>query len=82
MKTRLSRSRIPAQSLLSHSRALLLVLSLVLSVGMRCNAEERPGAKEHAEADRANTVLDGVYRDLMSKANPEEQRWLREAQRA
>jgi len=46
------------------------------------NAEERPGAKEQAEVDAANTVLDGVYRDLMSKADPEEQRWLREAQRA
>jgi uncharacterized protein YecT (DUF1311 family) len=83
MKTSLSRSRIP-QSLISHSRVLLLVLSVVLfgSAGMRCDAEERPGAKEQAEVDSANKVLDGVYRDLMSKADPEEQRSLREAQRA
>jgi uncharacterized protein YecT (DUF1311 family) len=83
MKTSLSRSRIP-QSLMSHSRVLLLVLSVVVfgSTGMRCNAEERPGAKEQAEVDSANKVLDGVYRDLMSKADPEEQRWLRDAQRA
>jgi uncharacterized protein YecT (DUF1311 family) len=46
------------------------------------NAEERPGAKEQAEVDAANSVLDGVYRDLMSKADPEEQHSLREAQRA
>lgn len=82
MKSSLSRSRIPTQFLMSHSRVLLLVLSLVVFVGMPCNAEERPGAKEQAEVDRANTVLDGVYRDLMSKADAEEQRWLREAQRA
>jgi uncharacterized protein YecT (DUF1311 family) len=83
MKTSLSRSRIP-QSLMSHSRVLMLVLSLVLFgfAGMPCNAEERPGAKEQAEVDATNTVLDGVYRDLMSKADPEEQRALREAQRA
>jgi uncharacterized protein YecT (DUF1311 family) len=84
MTTSLARSRIP-QSLMSHSRVLLLlVLSVVVfgSAGRPCNAEERPGAKEQAEVDSANTVLDGVYRDLMSKADPEEQRWLREAQRA
>jgi uncharacterized protein YecT (DUF1311 family) len=46
------------------------------------NAEERPGAKEQAEVDKANMVLDGVYHALMSKAESEEQRWLREAQRA
>jgi uncharacterized protein YecT (DUF1311 family) len=49
---------------------------------MPCNAEERPGGKEQAEVDSANAVLDGVYRDLMSKADPEEQRSLRDAQRA
>jgi uncharacterized protein YecT (DUF1311 family) len=43
---------------------------------------ERPGAKEQAEVDGANAVLDGVYRNLMAKADPEEQRWLRDAQRA
>jgi uncharacterized protein YecT (DUF1311 family) len=83
MKTSLSRSRIP-QSLMRHSRVLLLVLSLVVfgSAGVPCNAEERPGGREQAEVDSANKVLDGVYRDLMAKADPEEQRWLRDAQRA
>ena len=82
MKTSLCRSRIP-QSLTSHARVFLLVLSVVFGfAAMPCNAEERPGAKEQAEVDAANTVLDGVYRDLMSKADPEEQRSLREAQRA
>ena len=55
------------------------------STGTRSNGEERfksPGAKEQADVDKANTVLDGVYRDLMAKADPEEQRWLRDAQRA
>jgi|GEM_PF-6525245 len=84
MKIDLLRPRISTQSLMSHSRVLLLLFSIVVigSTAMRCNAEERPGAKEQAEVDSANTVLDGVYRDLMSKADPEEQRWLREAQRA
>ncbi len=54
---------------------------------------ERPGAKEQADVDRANTVLDGVYRDLISKAedprnrsgsldSDREKTSLREAQRA
>lgn len=85
MKTGLTRSRVPTQSLIVHSRVLLLMLSVVVfgSTGMMpCKAEERPGAQEQAEVDSANAEFDGVYRDLMSKANPEEQRWLREAQRA
>ena len=44
---------------------------------------EMPGAKEQADVDKANSVLDGVYRDLMSKAqDPKEKTSLREAQRA
>lgn len=43
---------------------------------------EPPGAKEQAEVDKANQVLDGVYRDLMAKAEePEEKTSLRDAQR-
>ena len=46
------------------------------------NAEERPGAKEQAEVDSANKVLDGVYRDLMSEADdPKVKTSLRDAQR-
>ena len=59
-----------------------VVVLLFTSVGIRCNAFEPPGAKEQAEVDGANTVLDGVYRDLMSKGNTEEKTSLREAQRA
>lgn len=43
---------------------------------------ELPGAKEQAAVDSANKVLDGAYRDLMSKADPKQKRWLREAHRA
>lgn len=44
---------------------------------------EFPGAKEQAEVDKANKVLDRVYRDLMAKAEePEEKTSLRDAQRA
>lgn len=44
---------------------------------------EPPGAKEQAEVDKANKVLDGVYRDLMSKAEEaQEKTSLRDAQRA
>ena len=53
--------------------------------GMRSNGEERferPGAKEQAAVDSANKVLDGVYRDLMSKVEPEVKPSLREAQPA
>lgn len=84
MKSSLFSPHTPAQFLMSHSRVLLLVLNIVLfgATRIQCNAEERPGAKEQAEVDAANNVLDGVYRDLMSKADPEEQRALREAQRA
>lgn len=72
---------------MSHSRVLLLALGLGAfgSAGMRCNGAdewERPGAKEQVEVDRANKVLDRVYRDLLAKAEPEEQTCLREAQRA
>ena len=44
---------------------------------------EMPGAKEQADVDKANSVLDGVYRDLMAKAqDPKEKTSLRDAQRA
>jgi uncharacterized protein YecT (DUF1311 family) len=66
------------------SRAWLLVLSVALlgSAQVRDNAEERPGAQEQAEVDRANAELDGVYRSLMSKADAQEKTSLQEAERA
>jgi uncharacterized protein YecT (DUF1311 family) len=44
--------------------------------------EERPGTREQAEADKANKRLDGVYRDLMSKADSKMKIRLRAAQLA
>lgn len=66
----------------SYLRLVSVVALLFTSVGMRCDAFEPPGAKEQAEVDSANSVLDGVYRDLMSKGDSEEKTSLREAQRA
>ena len=58
-----------------------LLVTLVAIPG-RCHAFEPPGAKEQGDVDSANKVLDGVYRDLMSKGDAEEQTSLRETQRA
>jgi uncharacterized protein YecT (DUF1311 family) len=58
------------------------LLFAFVSTGMRCNAFEPPGAKEQADVDSANNVLDGVYRDLISKADPEVKKSLQEAERA
>ena len=65
-------------------RVLLLLVGIAVfdSAQMRCKADDRPGAKEQAEVDSANAVLDRVYRDLMSKAEPEEKTSLQEAERA
>jgi uncharacterized protein YecT (DUF1311 family) len=52
------------------------------STAMRCHGFEPPGAEEQAQVDKANTVLDDVYRNLMSKGDPEERKSLREAERA
>jgi uncharacterized protein YecT (DUF1311 family) len=62
----------------------MVVLGIAVfgSAGVRCNAFDPPGTEEQAEVDKANNVLDGVYRDLISKAEPEEKKSLQEAQRA
>jgi len=41
-----------------------------------------PGSEEQAAVDRANAELDKVYKQLMSKLGPEQQKSLKEAQRA
>jgi uncharacterized protein YecT (DUF1311 family) len=41
-----------------------------------------PGTDEQAAVDRANGELDTVYKQLMGKLDPEQQRSLKEAQRA
>ena len=63
--------------------ALLFTLGTIPVRNARAEDErERPGAKEQAAVDSANKELDGVYRDLMAKASPEQKRWLRDAHRA
>lgn len=62
-----------------------LFVSLISIPAHDARAEEkweRPGAKEQAEVDKANKVLDGVYLDLMSKADPKMKTRLRAAQLA
>jgi uncharacterized protein YecT (DUF1311 family) len=41
-----------------------------------------PGSDEQAAVDRANTELDKLYKELMSKLDAEQQKSLKEAQRA
>jgi len=60
----------------------LLFALVSIPVAMPCHGFEPPGTKEQAEVDSANKELDGVYRDLMAKAEPEEKTALRDAQRA
>jgi uncharacterized protein YecT (DUF1311 family) len=62
--------------------AVMALLFTLVAIPLRSEAFEPPGAKEQGEVDSANKVLDGVYRDLMSKGDAEEQTSLREAQRA
>jgi len=77
--------------------SVVALLFILVSIPVRsARAEEKfepPGAKEQAEVDKANAVLDGVYRDLMSKAGDPKNRTgsldaerektsLRDAQRA
>ena len=63
-----------------------LLFTLISTPLRNAWAEEKfepPGTKENAEVDKANTVLDGVYRKLISKAeDSQEQTCLKEAQRA
>ncbi|MEY2565461.1 MAG: Lysozyme inhibitor LprI [Verrucomicrobiota bacterium] len=73
-----------------------LAFTLISAPVRNAWAEEKfepPGTKENAEIDKANAVLDGVYRDLMAKAGDPKNRTgaldaerektsLRDAQRA
>ena len=67
--------------------AIMPLLFLLVSIPFpNARAEEKfepPGTKEQAEVDKANKVLEGIYRKLMSKAKePEEKTSLRDAHRA
>ena len=66
------------------SMTVLCMLGLVPIRNARAEDEsDRPGGKEQAAVDSANKELETVYRELMSKAeNPQEERSLRDAQRA
>lgn len=73
-----------SQQRLAAVVALLFVTLISMSV-RHAHAEEkweRPGSKEQAEVDKANRVLDGVYRDLMSKSDSKMKTRLRAAQLA
>ena len=61
--------------------ALLFTLSSIPVRNARAE-DERPGTREQAEADKANKQLDGVYRDLISKADSKMKTRLRAAQLA
>ena len=43
---------------------------------------KRPGTEEAADVEQANTQIDAVYKQLMSKLDAEGQKSLREAQRS
>ena len=63
--------------------AVIAFLFTLVSVPVRnARAEDRPGTREQAEAERANKNLDNVYRDLMSKADTKMKIRLRAAQLA
>jgi uncharacterized protein YecT (DUF1311 family) len=63
--------------------AVVAFLFTLVSVPVRdARAEDRPGAREQAEADKANRNLDAVFRDLMSKADTKMKTRLRAAQLA
>jgi uncharacterized protein YecT (DUF1311 family) len=68
--------------LLSASIAVAIAAaSLASSYGQDSNFKP-PGSEEQASVDRANGELDKVYKQLMAKLDAEQQKSLKEAQRA
>jgi uncharacterized protein YecT (DUF1311 family) len=61
----------------------LAIAALVLtsSYGQDPNFKP-PGTEERAAVDRANTELDKIYKELMGKLDADQQKSLKEAQRA
>ena len=59
----------------------LAVTALTSSYGQDPNFKP-PGTEEQAAVDRANAQLDKVYKQLMAKLEAEQQKSLKEAQRA
>jgi uncharacterized protein YecT (DUF1311 family) len=73
------------QSYLKFAALLALVFTLASFPLRNALAEEKfepPATREQAEADKANKRLEGVYRDLMSKADTKMKTRLRAAQLA
>lgn len=60
----------------------LILFAFALSRPTLCSAFEPPGTAEAAAVDRANTEIDAVYKQLMSKLDPEGQKSLKDAQRS
>jgi len=56
-------------------------MSLTPSYGQEKNFKP-PGSDEQAAVDKANVEIDNVYKQLMSKLGAEQQKSLKEAQRA
>lgn len=58
------------------------LMSIPLGKVLAEDKMEMPGSREQAEVDKANKALDGVYRDLMAKADIKMKTRLRAAQLA
>lgn len=67
---------------LSVSIALLIAAAAVVPAQAQERESERPGTEEAAAVDRANAGIEKVYNQLLSKLEPEQQKSLKEAQRA
>jgi uncharacterized protein YecT (DUF1311 family) len=59
----------------------IIAIPLHSSYGQDPNGE-RPGTEENAAVEQANTQIDGVYKELMSKLDTEGQKSLKDAQRS
>jgi uncharacterized protein YecT (DUF1311 family) len=67
---------------LSVSVALLIAAAAAAPAHGQEHERERPGTYEAAAVDRANAAIEKVYDQLLSKLEPEQQKSLKEAQRA
>jgi uncharacterized protein YecT (DUF1311 family) len=72
----------------TRSRLLAVLTAVALAVTALTSSygEEKdfkpPGTEEQASVDRANAELDRIYKQLMAKLEAEQQKSLKEAQRA
>jgi uncharacterized protein YecT (DUF1311 family) len=68
--------------LFAASIGIAIVATPLTSSHGQDNNFKPPGTEEQAAVDRANGELDKVYKQLMAKLDPEQQKSLKEAQRA